>query len=210
MNKRKIIAVLGIISILIGFFLAAYYNLILINHEGPMDLWAILLLCIPVGVLILFIILELLFPTDSFIRDNKRIDVISFVFIILFFPIILVLTLFSAQRYNVKKRLKFLKQYGFKVEVNKNLYTYKLDNIYIFINQDDNYKISNDNGKTYINIHECNIGEEFDKYRIKDALIRYQCAHFVDKQRGDAPDTLEFVIIFLKKNIDEIIKYKNK
>ena len=67
MNKRKIIAALGIISILIGFFLAAYYNLILINHEGPMDLWAILLLCIPVGVLILFIILELLFPTDSFI-----------------------------------------------------------------------------------------------------------------------------------------------
>lgn len=88
MNKRKIIAVLGIISILIGFFLAAYYNLILINHEGPMD-WAILLLCIPVGVLILFIILELLFPTDSFIRDNKRIDVISFVFIILFFQLFL-------------------------------------------------------------------------------------------------------------------------
>ena len=89
MNKRKIIAVLGIISILIGFFLATYYNLILINHEGPMDLWAILLLCIPVGVLILFIILELLFPTDSFIRDNKRIDVISFVFIILFFQLFL-------------------------------------------------------------------------------------------------------------------------
>ena len=89
MNKRKIIAVLGIISILIGFFLAAYYNLILINHEVPMDLWAILLLCIPVGVLILFIILELLFPTDSFIRDNKRIDVISFVFIILFFQLFL-------------------------------------------------------------------------------------------------------------------------
>lgn len=89
MNKRKIIAVLGIISILIGFFLAAYYNLILINYEGPMDLWAILLLCIPVGVLILFIILELLFPTDSFIRDNKRIDVISFVFIILFFQLFL-------------------------------------------------------------------------------------------------------------------------
>ena len=57
MNKRKIIAVLGIISILIGFFLAAYYNLILINHEGPMDLCDILLLCIPVGVVILFIIL---------------------------------------------------------------------------------------------------------------------------------------------------------
>ena len=85
MNKRKIIAALGIISILIGFFLAAYYNLILINHEGPMDLWAILLLCIPVGVLIL----ELLFPTDSFIRDNKRIDVISFIFIILFFQLFL-------------------------------------------------------------------------------------------------------------------------
>lgn len=89
MNKRKIIAALGIISILIGFFLAAYYNLILINHEGPMDLWAILLLCILVGVLILFIILELLFPTDSFIRDNKRIDVISFIFIILFFQLFL-------------------------------------------------------------------------------------------------------------------------
>ena len=80
MNKRKIIAALGIISILIGFFVHSYYNL---------DLWAILLLCIPVGVLILFIILELLFPTDSFIRDNKRIDVISFIFIILFFQLFL-------------------------------------------------------------------------------------------------------------------------
>ena len=33
--------------ILVAAFIAIYYNFILKDHEGPMDLWAIIALCVP-------------------------------------------------------------------------------------------------------------------------------------------------------------------
>ena len=46
-NRRTIIGILGLIIISIAIFLGTYYNLIQPNHEGMMDMWAILLICIP-------------------------------------------------------------------------------------------------------------------------------------------------------------------
>lgn len=39
--------------ILVAAFIATYYNFILKDHEGPMDLWAIIALCVP---LIIFVV----------------------------------------------------------------------------------------------------------------------------------------------------------
>ena len=129
-NKRTIIGILGLIIISIAIFLGAYYNLIQPNHEGTMDMWAILLICIPAGLLIVFIILENIFPTDAPVKSNKITERILDIIAIMLFPIAIIFSIFSFQRYNVKKRLKFLKKYGFAVETNKNVYTYKLENIY--------------------------------------------------------------------------------
>ena len=101
-----------------------------------------------------------------------------------------------------------LKKYGFAVETNKNVYTYKLENIYILIQQDYTYQISFDYGNTYTNLYDCNIGVEQDRNKVKNDLIEYEGSHPVDKQRGDAIDTLASAINFLKKNIDEILNCK--
>ena len=207
-NKRRIIGILGLIIISIAIFLGAYYNLIQPNHEGTMDMWAILLICIPVGLLIIFIILENIFPTGAPVKSNKITERILDIIAIMLFPIAIIFSIFSFQRYNVKKRLKFLKKYGFAVETNKNVYTYKLENIYILIQQDYTYQISFDHGNTYTNLYDCNIGAEQDRNKVKNDLIEYESSHLVDKQRGDAIDTLASVINFLKKNIDEILNCK--
>ena len=57
-NRRTIIGILGLIIISIAIFLCVYYNFIQPNHEGMMDMWAILLICIPFGLLIVFVILD--------------------------------------------------------------------------------------------------------------------------------------------------------
>jgi hypothetical protein len=207
-NRRTIIGILGLIIISIAIFLGAYYNLIQPNHEGMMDMWAILLICIPVGLLIVFIILENIFPTGAPVKGNKITERILDIIAIMLFPIAIIFSIFSFQRYNVKKRLRFLKKYGFAVETNKNVYTYKLENIYILIQQDYTYQISFDYGNTYTNLYDCNIGIEQDKNKVKNDLIEYESSHPVDKQRGDVIDTLVSVINFLKKNIDEILNCK--
>ena len=208
-NRRTIIGILGLISISIAIFLGAYYNLIQPNHEGTMDMWAILLICIPVGLLIVFIILENIFPTGAPVKSNKITErILEIIIVIMFFPLAIIFSISSFQRYNVKKRLKFLKKYGFAVETNKNVYTYKLENIYILIQQDYTYQISFDYGNTYTNLYDCNIGVEQDRNKVKNDLIEYKGTHPVDIQRGDAIDTLASVINFLKKNIDEILNCK--
>ena len=49
---------------------------------------------------------------------------------------------------------------------------------------------------------------KIDINKVKNDLIEYKGTHPVDKQRGDAIDTLASAINFLKKNIDEILNCK--
>jgi hypothetical protein len=106
-NRKTIIGILGLIIISIAIFLGAYYNLIQPNHEGMIDMWAILLICIPVGLLIVFIILENIFPTGAPVKSNKITERILDIIAIMLFPIEIIFSIFSFQRYNVKKRLNF-------------------------------------------------------------------------------------------------------
>ena len=53
MNKKAeiVLIISGIISILVSIFLVIYYKLIVKNHTGMMDWWAIIMLVIPLVVL---------------------------------------------------------------------------------------------------------------------------------------------------------------
>ena len=53
MNKKAeiVLFISGIISILVSIFLVIYYKLIVKNHTGMMDWWAIVILVIPFIVL---------------------------------------------------------------------------------------------------------------------------------------------------------------
>jgi len=53
----KILIIVTYITLLVIFFLAAYYNNIKKNHEGPMDLWAIILMCSVISILLIIILI---------------------------------------------------------------------------------------------------------------------------------------------------------
>ena len=90
----------AIALILVAAFIAVYYNFILKNHEGPMDLWAIIALCIPLIILAvsrIIIDVKKIKLKDSFNEKgiiSKIANVFANVFIIIamipLFPIILV------------------------------------------------------------------------------------------------------------------------
>lgn len=90
----------AIASILVAAFIAIYYNFILKDHEVPMDLWAVIALCVPFVILAvsrIIIDVKKIKLKDSFNEKgivSKIANVFANVFIIIamipLFPIILV------------------------------------------------------------------------------------------------------------------------
>lgn len=208
-NKmKKVNITLGIITITFGLLLIIYNRFVDKYFDNNINIFIIIIFTISLLSLCVYNTIFHFFSKEGADTDNDFVMIVYFVSLIPALPIIIISSIINS-KYNVRRRLRFLEEKGFKYKSNCNTYTYQYDNLLIFINQDCSYQISSNYGDNYVEMYECNLGEEFDKYRIKDALIKYQGAHPVDEQRGDVPDTLEFVVIFLKKNIDEILKQKN-
>ncbi len=128
---------------------------------------------------------------------------------ILFIPIMIIslpIIIFSLpffKRYNTEKRFGFLLKKSYTLEINNKIFKYKKDNTIISIIQDKEYKISFDNGTTYINLYESNIGTEEERNILKEVMEKYNYTIPIDKRRGNAIDTAKYYIAFLKKYIGE-------
>lgn len=111
----KIFIASAIALILVATFIAIYYNFILKDHEGPIDLWAIIALCIPFIILAvsrIIIDVKKIKLKDSFSEKgiiSKISNVFANVFIIIamipLFPIILVFALFKLWQQHLIKKL---------------------------------------------------------------------------------------------------------
>lgn len=206
MNK-KFFAITFIISVLLflatAIFLVTYYNCIEKNHEGPMDVWATCLL-----VFVTLIFLVLLFITrennvtisDCFKNKETGEKVSNVIFIILTSPLLLVTIIISFFAYLFhpeKSTFKPLIKKGFTYKKQKNKYLLIKNSIHVIFPFDNGIPlISFDGGENFENVLnvEKKLGSIQERENLKELQIKYEGAHPVDKQRGDAvPPTKQFV-----------------
>ncbi|MCI5745770.1 MAG: hypothetical protein MR270_05755 [Erysipelotrichaceae bacterium] len=203
----------AIALILVAASIAFYYNFILKDHEGPMDLWAIIALCVP---FIIFVISRVIIDvkkikfSDSF-NEKGVISKISNVFANIFvviamiplFPIIIVFTIIQTVTTTPsKKTFKKLINKGFSYIHKDKKYILKKEDIIIEISNGlTDYFISFDNGASFVRVEESNLGTSYDRDELKYKLNDYLSAHPVDIQRGDAVPPFTEYIEFLNINL---------
>ena len=205
----KIFIASSIVLILEAIFFGIYYTLIVKNHEGPMDVWAIISLCIP---FVVFVISRIIIEVknikfyDSFEHNgiiskisNVFIDIFSILAMILLFPILLIPAIIGAiSRTPTKKMFKKLIDKGFSYAYKDKKYILQKDQIVINIFSGlTEYYISFDNGKTFVKVEESDLGTSYDRERLKNKLNEYLSSHPVDIQRGDAVPPLREYVGFL-------------
>ena len=203
MNKKAeiVLVISGIISILVSIFLVIYYKLIVKNHTGMMDWWAIIMLVIPLVVLcVARIIIE--FTPIIVVENNiikKIIMTISELLILPIMLIYLIVALFIPSMWSIhKKTFKKLIDKGFTYKHKNKVYTLKRENIEIQIlaNLED-YYISFDSGKNFVRIEESNLGFQYDRDELKFRLHEYITAPSLYKQRGDVIPPVSYFVDFL-------------
>ena len=203
MNKKAeiVLIISGIISILVSIFLVIYYKLIIKNHTGMMDWWAIIMLVIPLVVLCVSrIIIE--FTPIIVVENNiikKIIMTISELLILPIMLIYLIVALFIPSMWSIhKKTFKKLIDKGFTYKHKNKVYTLKRENIEIQIlaNLED-YYISFDSGKNFVRIEESNLGFQYDRDELKFRLHEYITAPSLYKQRGDVIPPVSYFVDFL-------------
>lgn len=203
MNKKAeiVLIISGIISILVSIFLVIYYKLIIKNHTGMMDWWAIIMLVIPLVVLcVARIIIE--FTPIIVVENNiikKIIMTISELLILPIMLIYLIVALFIPSMWSIhKKTFKKLIDKGFTYKHKNKVYTLKRENIEIQIlaNLED-YYISFDSGKNFVRIEESNLGFQYDRDELKFRLHEYITAPSLYKQRGDVIPPVSYFVDFL-------------
>ena len=203
MNKKAeiVLIISGIISILVSIFLVIYYKLIIKNHTGMMDWWAIIMLVIPLVVLcVARIIIE--FTPIIVVENNIIKKIIMTISELLLLPIMLIyliVALFIPSMWSIhKKTFKKLIDKGFTYKHKNKVYTLKRENIEIQIlaNLED-YYISFDSGKNFVRIEESNLGFQYDRDELKFRLHEYITAPSLYKQRGDVIPPVSYFVDFL-------------
>ena len=203
MNKKAeiVLIISGIISIRVSIFLVIYYKLIIKNHTGMMDWWAIIMLVIPLVVLcVARIIIE--FTPIIVVENNIIKKIIMTISELLLLPIMLIyliIALFIPSMGMVnKKTLKKLIDKGFTYKYKNKVYTLKRETIEIQIlaNLED-YYISFDSGKNFVRIEESNLGFQYDRDELKFRLHEYITAPSLYKQRGDVIPPVSYFVDFL-------------
>ena len=213
MNKKVKITLIisGLTTIIISAFLALYYCFINKEHEGMFDWWAIVLLIIPMLMMAVSrIVLELNnedieesyknknFVEKIWITIKNLITLISEVLILPFFFIYLIIDLFYVSSYPTKKEFKKLLNKGFKYKKKDKVYILSKDKIVIEILYSlEDYYISFDNGQNFIRVEESELGFQYNRDELKWRLKEYQCAHPVDRQRGDAKPPRSYFVALL-------------
>ena len=199
-------------TLVVAVVVCVYYNVLHPEHDGAVELWGILLLSIPFGILCLTSI-----PTkymkidfeDSF--DNKKIPhTISKVLIVLIaiplFPILLIMgivaAIFAALSRPNKRNFKPLIDKGFVYRHQNKTHTLQKDNIRIEISENlEEYRISFDKGETFTRVEESHLGLPHERDELKFQLETYRNAHPVDRQRGDATPPLAYFVDFLDAHL---------
>ena len=203
MNKKAeiVLIISGILSILVSIFLVIYYKLIIKNHTGMMDWWAIVILVIPFIVLCVSrIIIE--FTPIIVVENNIIKKIIMTISELLLLPIMLIyfiVALFIPSMWSVnKKTFKKLIDKGFAYKYKNKVYTLKRENIEIQIlaNLED-YCISFNNGENFVRIEESNLGFQYDRDELKFRLHEYITAPSLYKQRGDVIPPVSYFVDFL-------------
>lgn len=215
-KAKTILIISGIATIIIFAFFALYYCVINKEHEGMIDWWAIVLLIIPMLMMIFSRIILYLNNEDIeesyknknffekiWITIKNLITLISEVLILPFFFIYLIIELFYVSSYPTKKEFKKLLNKGFKYKKKNKVYILSKDKIVIEILYSlEDYYISFDNGQNFIRVEESELGFQYNRDELKWRLKEYQCAHPVDRQRGDAKPPLSYFIDFLDNFIE--------
>ncbi len=210
-KAKTILIISGIATIIISAFFALYYCVINKEHEGMIDWWAIVLLIFPMLMMIFSRIILYLNNEDIeesyknknffekiWITIKNLITLISGVLILPFFFIYLIIELFYVSSYPTKKEFKKLLNKGFKYKKKNKVYILSKDKIVIEILYGlEDYYISFDNGQNFIRVEESELGFQYNRDELKWRLKEYQCAHPVDRQRGDAKPPLSYFIDFL-------------
>ena len=208
MNKKAeiVLIISGIISIRVSIFLVIYYKLIIKNHTGMMDWWAIVILVIPFIVLCVSrIIIE--FTPIIVVENNiikKIIMTISELLILPIMLIYLIVALFIPSMWSIhKKTFKKLIDKGFTYKHKNKVYTLKRENIEIQIlaNLED-YYISFNNGENFVRIEESNLGFQYDRDELKFRLHEYITAPSLYKQKGDVVPPVSYFVDFLNNFIE--------
>ena len=215
-KAKTILIISGIATIIISAFLALYYCVINKEHEGMIAWWAIVLLIFPMLMMIFSRIILYLNNEDIeesyknknffekiWITIKNLITLISEVLILPFFFIYLIIDLFYVSSYPTKKEFKKLLNKGFKYKKKDKVYILSKDKIVIEILYSlEDYYISFDNGQNFIRVEESELGFQYNRDELKWRLKEYQCAHPVDRQRGDAKPPLSYFIDFLDNFIE--------
>ena len=205
-NKVEMIHVIsGIILILISIFLVFYYTLIIKNHTGMIDWWAIVILVIPAIVLCVCRIIIEKYPIIEIEKNifKKIVYTISEILIIPFLLLYLLINLFIPNGIVRKKDFKKLIKKGFKYQYKNRAYYLSRDNIIIQILYNlENYYISFDNGNDFVRIEESKLGSQHDRDELKFRLHEYITAPSLYKQKGDVVPPISYFIDFLHDFIE--------
>lgn len=205
-NKVEVVHIIsGITLILISLFLVIYYNLIIEDHTGMIDWWAIVILVIPALTLCLcrvYIEFDPIYENDeNFLK--KIINTISEILLLPFLLIYLLICLFIPTGIVGKKTFKKLIDKGFTYKYKNKTYILTRNNIVIQILLDlENYYISFDGGVNYSRIEESQLGFQYNRDELKFRLHEYKYAHPVDRQRGDAKPPISYYVDFLANFIE--------
>jgi hypothetical protein len=181
-----------------------------------MDWWAIILLVIPVGTLIVSRILVEVWTIDidesfndkNFLEKigvlvNKVVMGIATVLVLpIGFVFLIVSLVAGCMNLPGKRSFRKLLSKGFKYEFKDKYYILTKNEIVIrvFCNFED-YYISFDNGDTFVRVEESNLGSSADRQVLNAQLNAYREAHPVDKQRGDAVPPVSEFVDFLYNNL---------
>ena len=213
MKKIKLIWITsGIISILFAVFFPLYYYVILENHEGFIDWWAIVIISIPIVILMITRILIFVrnIEIEESFRDknvfekigvliNKIIMLISTVLVLpIGFVFLIISIIYNCFTVPGKRSFKKLISKGFKYKFENKTYILTRNSIviWVFTNFED-YYISFDEGKNFIKVEESNLGTDDERNVLSTKLNTYKNAHPVDKQRGDVTPPISDFIDFL-------------
>ncbi len=213
---KKLMVILNYLSFLLfvifSIIVALYYLVINKSHEGPMDLWAILLMTIPFGLNIIFSVLVILTKCDDDVFTNNKFisklcsilnEINRWIIIILSIPFIFILSIIEIFFNTVKKSFKPLIKKGYSYKKKNKFYYLIKDNIIIKISYSlEEYLISFDYGKTFVKIEESELGIPYEREQLKSSLNNYINAPSLYKQKGDAfpplYDYIKFLDYYLK------------
>lgn len=206
----------AVVSVLAGVFLAVYYNVIVENHEGAMDLWAILVLVVPIVICVVSrliidtnkIELQESFDEKGVIKKWLKIAERVFIFfaMVVISPILLIFALLETVRVFAtqprKKTFQKLVDKGYAYAYKNKKYTLRKGTTIVEIPHTlDAYSVSFDGGESFVQVEESELGSPYEREELKYRLHEYLSAHIVDKQRGDAPIPLVYYVEFLSKHL---------